>query len=113
MNSQEFEKHFKKVVERSGAVLLRKREEYANDSSVFRNFESAVGLSTKNSNVGVAWEYTVKHLQSLKDIINMVEEGKYYGRISHELINEKLGDIINYMILIEGMLHQHADELPF
>lgn len=115
MNTQEFNKHFDAVVERSRNVLINKRNEYANNQSVFNNFDQATGLSFHETNVSVAWEYAVKHLQSLKDIIKKVESNIDQS-ITPELINEKMGDIINYMILIEGMLKERCEtreELPF
>jgi hypothetical protein len=46
----------------------------------------------------VAWEFATKHFQSIKDIIS--------GKIPYDQsrIQEKIGDAIIYLILIEGMM---------
>ena len=51
----------------------------------------------------VAWEYMVKHLQSVKDIIS--------GDVpsSKETLDEKFNDIIVYSLLIKGMLQEKLD----
>ena len=44
------------------------------------------------------WGMWCKHLVSVKDLIN------FPGDATPELIKEKLGDVINYALLLEGLL---------
>lgn len=105
MTRSEFNQHVEGVFARTSKVLLKKGNEYSTEENVFHNFESAVGLSLHNGSTSVAWEFVVKHLQSIKDILREVEY-KNYDKLTTELIDEKFGDAENYFILIEGMLKQ-------
>lgn len=88
------------------SVLMSKGKEYANNDEVFHNFKNAVGISFTNSPEKVAWEMMVKHLQSIKDIIEHVSIDGANGYPTDHMIEEKIGDAINYLILIEGMLKE-------
>ena len=50
----------------------------------------------------VAWSYAAKHLESIMSILEKLPEEEP----SEELINEKIGDAINYLIIIEGLLKE-------
>jgi hypothetical protein len=85
-------------------VLQTKNEEYAGQDDVFKAFTEALPLSFHDTKQAVAWEFMVKHLQSIKLII---EERAKKGKIPDEkLLEEKIGDAINYLILIEGMFKE-------
>lgn len=84
-------------------LCKKKQTEYTRDESPFHNFEKAKGLSFHNTKSKVAWEYMVKHLQSVKDLLNDNEVG---NDIKPEVIDEKIGDIIIYMTLIRSMLRE-------
>lgn len=82
-------------------VLQSKNEEYAGQEDVFKAFTEALPLSFHDTKQAVAWEFMVKHLQSIKMII---EARSKSGKIPDEkVLEEKIGDAINYLILIEGM----------
>jgi hypothetical protein len=85
-------------------VLQNKNEEYAGQDDVFKAFTEALPLSFHDTKQAVAWEFMVKHLQSIKLII---EEKAKKGKLPDEkLLEEKIGDAINYLILIEGMFKE-------
>jgi hypothetical protein len=85
-------------------VLQSKNEEYAGQDDVFKAFTESLPLSFHDTKQAVAWEFMVKHLQSIKLII---EERAKTGKIPDEkLLEEKIGDAINYLILIEGMFKE-------
>ena len=46
----------------------------------------------------------VKHLVSIKDLLDMCEVRSFTNNVTQELIEEKFGDAINYLILLEGMV---------
>jgi hypothetical protein len=87
-------------------VLVSKGKEYSTETDVFHNFRAAAGVSFHNAPEKVAWEFMTKHLQSIKDILNHVEIGGFNGYPSEALVEEKIGDAVNYLILIEGMLKE-------
>jgi hypothetical protein len=79
-------------------LLASKGKEYSTGDR-FSNFKDAAGgLSFHNRPEMVAWEFATKHFQSIKDIIS--------GKIPYDQarIQEKIGDAIIYLILIEGMM---------
>lgn len=71
--------------------------------SRYHNFERAaeIGQTTREKALmGMA----LKHFVSILDIV----EGK---EVPVEVLDEKIGDMINYLILLEGMLRSNDDEL--
>jgi hypothetical protein len=85
-------------------VLETKNSEYADKDDVFKAFTEALPLSFHDTKQAVAWEFMVKHLQSIKMII---EARAKTGKIPDEkVLEEKIGDAINYLILIEGMFKE-------
>ena len=85
-------------------VLETKNSEYADKDDVFKAFTESLPLSFHDTKQAVAWEFMVKHLQSIKMII---EAKAKTGKIPDEkMLEEKIGDAINYLILIEGMFKE-------
>jgi hypothetical protein len=85
-------------------VLETKNSEYADKDDVFKAFTESLPLSFHDTKQAVAWEFMVKHLQSIKMII---EARAKTGKIPDEkVLEEKIGDAINYLILIEGMFKE-------
>jgi hypothetical protein len=109
MNRTKFNKIVERRFELSKQTLINKGSEYANDQNVFANFEKAVGLSFQNVPEKVAWEYAVKHFQSIKDILDHIGVDGVNGFPSKELVEEKFGDAINYLIIIEGMIKKRIE----
>ena len=105
MNGMEFQEHQKKLLGDLLEVCRAKQREYANNENAFHNFEQAVGFSMHNERETIAWEFCAKHMQSVRDIIKGVEEGKDgKEHLTQALLDEKFGDIIVYMTLMHGML---------
>lgn len=97
MKAHEFELIFEYIVGRSREVLVAKRGEYAADDNVFSNFEAAAGL-LRSSQPEALWGMLVKHIVSIND---MVQSQDYYPP---EVWDEKIGDSINYLILLRAMM---------
>lgn len=106
MNRVDFNNHVEDVFDRSRNVMVKKGAEYSGDAEVFHNFNNSVGISIHKTNVAVAWEYLTKHLQSVKDMITAIELDGSLGKINQSMLDEKFGDIINYFLLIEGMIKE-------
>lgn len=80
-------------------ILGEKAKEYAANSDRFHNFNRAaliLGTTPENALIGMF----TKHLVSVLDMIDKVA----FHTPSKELIDEKIGDSINYLILLEGLL---------
>lgn len=84
--------------------LIVKRDEYATAEDVFSAFKKAKGISFHDCPEKLAWEYMTKHMQSIKDMIQHVSTDGYNGYPEKELLREKFGDAINYLLLIELMM---------
>lgn len=103
-------------------TLKSKREEYAADNNVFSNFEKAESKSGKVREK-VLKDYMLKHEVSVDDLIEKLEAAHKGKTLTAEeveaikpRIKEKIGDIINYYILLEAMLIEKTEqscELPF
>jgi len=99
-------KNFKELLEerfnKTRKVYSKKMNEYANDLDVFLSFKKGVGFSFQDTPEGVAWEYACKHFESIKTIISKIPD----EIPSDELIDEKIGDAINYLIILEGLIKE-------
>lgn len=105
MTREEFSKKVEKRINLVRQTLLTKHKEYAKDDNVFRNFdEAAGGFSLHSTSAEVLWSYMTKHLVSIKDI---VVDNK---PVKPEVVSEKIGDVINYLILLEAMLNQQSEK---
>lgn len=97
MDQEEFEQVFDRVIEQSRAVLVEKAREYASDGDRMHNFKRAAGF-TGGTPEQALWGFLTKHLVSLSD---MVRSEKVYPA---EVWDEKLGDALNYLILLRALV---------
>ena len=103
MTLTEFKKLLQNRFRRIDCTFNAKQKEYANEIDVFENIKNGVRLSLFNTEPEqVAWSYAAKHLESIMSILEKLPEEEP----SEELINEKIGDAINYLIIIEGLLKE-------
>lgn len=109
MDRENFNKIVEARCESIKTTLVKKGEEYSTANNVFHNFDDSVGIAFAKSPEMVAWEYMSKHLQSIRDLVEQTQHG-YAGFPKEEMINEKIGDAVNYLILIEGMFKQRIKE---
>jgi len=86
-------------------VLASKQDEYASDGNRLHNFDKAaevIGTTPERALRGM-W---MKHLVSVLDII----ESPTSKNISKIHVDEKIGDTINYLILLEYMLERRRTD---
>lgn len=98
----DFEKVVNEQFEMCKRVLFKKAEEYATGKDRFHNFRLAAGLqgcSEKQALYGMM----AKHLVSIFD---MCKSGDRYPM---ELWNEKIGDSINYLLLLKGLVEEERE----
>lgn len=96
MKTEDFNTLLEYRLAESKAVLASKAKEYATDDRL-HNFK--VAASVNNTTPAKAlWGMASKHLVSVMDIINSKQP------YSDDHIDEKLGDLINYLILLEAVL---------
>jgi len=102
MKINKFKELLEKRFNKTRKVYSKKMNEYANDLDVFLSFKKGVGFSFQDTPEGVAWEYACKHFESIKTIISKLPD----EIPSDELVDEKIGDAINYLIILEGLIKE-------
>ena len=103
VTKEEFERLFEERIQKCREVLTRKFKEYSSGSDVMRNFNT-VGRMLGEPPYRVAFYYMMKHFGSVYDIIVGGKEA------SPEAWDEKIGDILNYLFLIDAMWRRSHDQ---
>jgi hypothetical protein len=99
MTNQRFDEILQKRIAAMETVLANKAAEYSGDGDRLHNFKIAARMD--NTTPEKAWKgMFLKHLVSIWDMIEQP------AMASPQLIDEKLGDAINYLVLLEAMLHE-------
>ena len=108
MNNTEFEKIITEQFDSCRGTLLKKAEEYADDTDRLHNFKIAAKLQGVTPLTALGG-MMAKHTVSVYDLIRRHENG---FEIKKEMWDEKIGDIINYLLLMQGLLaeERHKDD---
>ena len=97
MTTPEFNKVVEEQLERIRNVLVKKAAEYNLDDDRLSVFKHAAALSEETPEQAL-FGFMLKHLISITDLINSKEA------YPEELWLEKMTDIHNYLILLQGLL---------
>lgn len=97
MTTPDFNKVVEDQLDRIRNVLVKKAAEYNLDDDRLSVFKHAAALSEETPEQAL-YGFMLKHVISVTDLIN--SKGTY----SEELWNEKITDICNYLILLQGLL---------
>ena len=90
-------------------ILIQKGNEYDTEEERFHSFNTAAKKYNKTPE-RIAHEWWTKHYVSFLDMLDALEDkGPLRNRITSKLIDDKIGDMINYLILIEGMLKERIE----
>lgn len=100
MNSKDFNELVEARCSKIKATLASKGKEYSTDDDKLHNFNKA-GIRSGQSREKALMGMKLKHEISIDDIILNLDIHKYP---TIEIIDEKIGDIINYFILLEACL---------
>lgn len=99
MKAEEFQDLLHRRIELTKSVLSVKASEYASAADRFHNFKKAAAF-TGETPAQVCIGFMMKHLVSVLDLVEATNP-------SPEVIDEKIGDSINYLILLEGILKEN------
>ena len=104
MNNTEFEKILDTRIKAIRETLAGKAKEYASEDRLY-NFKRAAEIdqTTPENALKGMW---LKHVVSVLDLIS----GKLER--SEHMINEKIGDSVNYLILLEAVLKEKLNSQP-
>lgn len=104
MTDDEFGKILDWRLARVREVLGLKAAEYATDADRLHNFKrSAAVMGRTRFEACVA--FMTKHVTSVYDLVDKKARGEH---VSDDLVAEKVGDAINYLILLEALFYEHA-----
>ena len=103
MNNEDFSKIVADRVDKINKVLGAKGKEYSSATDRLHNFKLAATIQCCTPEQAL-YGMMCKHLVSVHDIV-------FSGApVSKEIINEKIGDTINYHILLEALILERINE---
>ena len=106
MLSEEFDKIVEERVEKIKSILISKAKEYASDTDRLHNFKVAARVDNESPEKAL-WGMAKKHLVCIMDMVSDTN-GIHKMNITREYIDEKIGDMANYMILLEALLKERV-----
>ena len=97
MTQDDFSAIINRRIDKIHKVLIAKGEEYSSTTDRLHNFKAAAQLAYPVITPEQAlYGMLRKHLVSIQDMVQR-------GNPSHKLVDEKIGDAINYLILLEAL----------
>lgn len=100
MKDEEFALIVQQTFSECANVLAPKGIEYARGGDRLHNFRAASEISGRSPEQELV-SFWLKHVVSIKDMADDVANGKLP---SDELMREKTGDAINYMVLLRALI---------
>ena len=101
MFHEDFEKVIDDQVKHIWSSMAAKNAEYATDEDKLYNFKRTAEIK-RCTPESALWGMLLKHYVSVQDIVEAVERGEQPPKMS--IIAEKIGDLINYLILLKALL---------
>jgi hypothetical protein len=100
MTEDQFDKLVTARLNATRQTLIIKGKEYRRNNDPLHNFNVAAQLGNTTREKAL-WGFALKHYVSFMDILNDIEKNNLP---TEELISEKIGDLINYLILCEASI---------
>lgn len=104
MTAEKFDEVINKRLDRCSYVLCKKSDEYATEDKL-HNFKVAATLQNCSPITALAG-MMCKHTVSVYDLIRDNENGI---PISPEMWDEKIGDSINYLLLLTALIEEQKE----
>lgn len=89
-------------LDKTSKTLIEKGKEYNRNDDPLHNFRVAAKVNNTTEEKAL-WGFAVKHYVSFLDILNDMEKGFLP---TESQVNEKIGDLINYLILCEASIQE-------
>lgn len=105
MTAADFDSLLDRRLDKIREVLKTKAGEYANSSDRLHNFKAAAAIQRTSPEQALLGMLT-KHLVSVIDIVQSRTS------LKRDFLDEKLGDCINYLILLEAILIENRTGVP-
>lgn len=100
MKNDEIDKYIRETISRVENTLLVKAKEYVRNDDRLHNFNVGSAL-TGMTRERVLDGFMLKHYISYRDMLNDIDNGKLP---SNQYVEEKIGDMIVYLILMEASI---------
>lgn len=100
MTNDEFNRVVAERLNKISSVLSKKAEEYASTQDRLHNFKVAAAIDSEAPERAL-WGMLKKHIVSVRDMVDGLDS---MSCPNYALWDEKLGDTINYCILLEGLV---------
>lgn len=97
MNTEYFDEILESRIKKIKMSLQIKGKEYIRNNDPLHNFNRGAELSGQ-SREKVLWGFALKHHVSFLDMLDDMDLGKFP---EIDMVDEKIGDLINYLILCE------------
>ena len=111
MNKKKFEVILNKRIAKIRLLLQTKNKEYASDIDKLHNFKRAGKMQNCTPEKALVGMWT-KHIISLLDIVDHIDEEEEVALyeigsgLKVEMLEEKIGDAVSYLILLEAMIKE-------
>jgi len=102
MKEKEFNKIVKLRCQKIVDILAKKGAEYSSDNDRLHHYKVASRILNCTNEKALLAQFT-KHLVSILDIIDKIDDGQ---TPTNCLIEEKIGDAVNYLVLLECVLKE-------
>ena len=107
MTTEKFDNILNKRLEAIKEVLAVKAKEYVRNEDRLHNFNVGARMENKHP-AEILHGMMMKHWISYNDLVNDAAKGK---AIKSTVMEEKIGDLINYLILQECIFNEYIDNL--
>lgn len=106
MNGKKFNHLLQCRVDEMKKTLSNKSNEYSTDEDKLHNFKRAA-IEANTSPEKALMGMLLKHRISILDIIDKLDKGILPAKA---LLDEKIGDYINYLVLLEALIKERIEE---
>lgn len=119
MNNEDWNILLKERLKKTKEIMASKNAEYASDKDKLHNFKRAGDMLRCSPEKALIGMWT-KHIISILDMMDELEkkcgtnENTFpaFDMVSYiETIDEKIGDAINYLILLEALIKERYERL--
>ena len=100
MTEEEFNALVDRRLDLIREVLITKGKEYRRNNDPLHNFNVASRINNTTREKAL-WGFALKHYVSFLDMLDDIEKNKLPKK---EYVEEKIGDLINYLILCEASI---------
>ena len=106
MNGKKFNWILEKRLAKTKEVLASKSAEYSTDSNKLHNFDRGATMTGKLREE-VLLGFALKHHISILDMVDNISKNILPTEV---LVDEKIGDLINYLILLEASIKERIED---